>query len=131
MNHEEATVRAFILPTKRERYLGFLSNKNGRTKFSLELAHFKSLNPMYIVPILPSHQNSSLIAKILTAKGAGPKCWVISADPKFDGQEMDLDAALRETIGRGMGTIISCIPGELAYFEDEDFRCILQRERQA
>jgi hypothetical protein len=120
MNHEEATVRAFIQPTKRERYLGFLSNKKGRTKF---------LNPMYIVPILPGHQNPSSIAKMLAAKGAGPKCWVISEDPQFDGQEMELDAALRETIGRGIGAIISCIPGKLAYFEDEDFRCILQRER--
>jgi hypothetical protein len=129
MNHEEATVRAFIQPTKRERYLGFLSNKKGRTKFRLELAHFKSLNPMYIVPILPGHQNPSSIAKMLAAKGAGPKCWVISEDPQFDGQEMELDAALRETIGRGIGAIISCIPGKLAYFEDEDFRCILQRER--
>jgi hypothetical protein len=129
MNHDQETARAFILPTKRERYLGFLSNKKGRTKFRLELAHFKSLNPMYIVPILPSHQNPSSIAKILAAKGAGSKCWVMSEDPQFDGQEMELDAALRETIGRGMGTIISCIPGKLAYFEDEDFRCILQRER--
>jgi hypothetical protein len=91
--------------------------------------HFKSLNPKYIVPILPSHQNRSSVAKILAAKGAGSKCWVISEDSRFDGQEMELDAALRETIGRGMGVIISCIPGELAYFEDEDFRCILQRER--
>jgi hypothetical protein len=91
--------------------------------------HFKSLNPKYIVPILPSHQNRSSVAKILAAKGAGSKCWVISEDSQFDGQEMELDAALRETIGRGMGVIISCIPGELAYFEDEDFRCILQRER--
>jgi hypothetical protein len=129
MNHEEATVRAFILPTKRERYLGFLSNKKGRAKLRFELAHFKSLNPMYIVPILTEHQNRSSITKILAAKGAGSKCWVISEDPQFDGQEMELEAALRETIGRGTGMIISCIPGKLAYFEDEDFRCILQRER--
>jgi hypothetical protein len=127
MNHEEATVRAFIQPTKRERYLAFLSNKKGRAKFILELTHFKSLNPKYIVPLLPSHQNPPSMGKILAAKDAGPKCWVISEDPQLDGQEMELDAALRDTIGPGIGAIISCIPGKLAYFEDEDFRCILQR----
>jgi hypothetical protein len=40
---------------------------------------------------------------------------------------MDLEMALKTTIGYGMGTIISCIPGKLAYFEDEEQRYILQR----
>jgi hypothetical protein len=59
--------------------------------------------------------------------GAGSKCRVTSENLDLDGREMDLDAALKETIGYGMGTIISCIPGRLAYFEDEDVRYILQR----
>jgi hypothetical protein len=40
---------------------------------------------------------------------------------------MDLKTALRETIGSQMGTFLSCVPGRLAYFEDEEERCILQR----
>jgi hypothetical protein len=40
---------------------------------------------------------------------------------------MDLEAALKETIGYQMGTFISCVLGKLAYFEDEDDRFILQR----
>jgi hypothetical protein len=59
--------------------------------------------------------------------GAGPKCWIISEWDKLDAREMDLETALRETIGYGMGTIISCIPGKLAYFEDEQDRYILRR----
>jgi hypothetical protein len=40
---------------------------------------------------------------------------------------MDLGAALEETIGYQMGTFISCIPGKLAYFDDESSRYILER----
>jgi hypothetical protein len=35
--------------------------------------------------------------------------------------------ALKETVGAQMGTLISCVPGKLGYFEDEDGRCILER----
>jgi len=38
-----------------------------------------------------------------------------------------LQTALEKTIGYQMGTFISCIPGKLAYFEDEDGRYILER----
>jgi hypothetical protein len=41
--------------------------------------------------------------------------------------EIDLTHALETVIGRGMGTFLSCIPGKLAYFEDEDCRWILER----
>ena len=32
---------------------------------------------------------------------------------------MELLAALKETVGYGIGTVISCMPGKLAYFEGE------------
>jgi hypothetical protein len=127
MNHEEATIKAFILPSKRERYLEFVASPKKRAKLIRELGHFKHLNPKFVVAILPSQQNCSGVLNILTTKGAGPKCWVISENSRLDGREMDLEAALKETIGRQMGTFISCIPGKLAYFEDEDERYVLQR----
>lgn len=127
MDHEEALIKAFILPTKRERYIESLKKPKKRARFCAELAHFKALDPRYVVSILPSEQNPSSLVKILTAKGAGPKCWVISEDSDMDGRELVLEAVLKETVGRGMGTLISCVPGRLGYFEDEDGRCILQR----
>jgi len=72
-------------------------------------------------------QHAALIHELLVAKGAGPKCWVISEDSEMDGREFDLATALKETVGRGMGTLISCIPGKLGYFEDEEDRFILER----
>jgi hypothetical protein len=72
--------------------------------------------------------NSTNILELLRMKGAGPTCWVISEDSDLDAREMDLHEALKKTIGRGMGTILSCVPGKLAYFEDEEDRYILQRK---
>ncbi len=40
---------------------------------------------------------------------------------------MELEVALNETVGYQMGTLISCVPGRLAYFENEDGRWILER----
>jgi hypothetical protein len=127
MNHEEAAIKAFIIPNRQERYLSFLSNPKRRSRFTSELAHFKALNPDYLLSIPSDQQNPSSVVKLLVSMGAGPKCWIISEWDKLDAQEMDLETALRETIGYGMGTIISCIPGRLAYFEDEDVRYILKR----
>lgn len=127
MNHEEALVNAFILPTRRERYLECLAKPKKRARFRAELAHFKALNPKFVVAIPPSQQNPSSVLKLLTEKGAGSKCWVISESREMDGQEMDLETVLKETIGGGMGTLISCVPGKLAYFEDEGSRYILER----
>jgi hypothetical protein len=51
------------------------------------------------------------------------------SESDLDGGWMDLQDALDWTVATGTGTLISCIPGELAYYEGEDInlRYILQR----
>jgi hypothetical protein len=112
----------------RKRYVEFLTTPKRRRKLLAQLPHFKHWNPLYCVQILPSHQHPNEILELLTMKGAGPTCWVISEDSDLDAREMGLRDALKETIGQGMGTILSCVPGKLAYFEDEEDRYILQRK---
>jgi hypothetical protein len=53
--------------------------------------------------------------------------WVISELSKIDAQELGLEDALGEVWGRGVGSVLSCIPGRLGYFEDEDKRRLLER----
>jgi hypothetical protein len=127
MNHEEATIKAFIIPVRQERYLEFLKSPKKRAKFIAQLAHFKHLDPQFVVHVPGNQQNPSSLQKLLAGKGAGSKCWIISENSELDGQEIDLLTALKETVGYQMGTLISCIPGRLAYFEDEDGRYILER----
>jgi hypothetical protein len=128
MNHEEELIRSFFIPAKRQRYLGFVSKPKTRQKFLRELAHFKSLDPRYLLPIPPNQQHPKDIAQILAQKGAPPLCWITSEDRRLDGKEMPLIEALGEGVGRQMGTFLSCIPGTLAYFEGEDvgFRWVLE-----
>ena len=54
-------------------------------------------------------------------------CWVISEDRRFDGKELELDSVLAELVGYGMGAIVSCIAGKLAFVESENGRFILEK----
>jgi hypothetical protein len=53
--------------------------------------------------------------------------FAISEDPSLDQKELPLIEALKQIVGRGMGTVLSCIPGHLAFVETEDERFILER----
>ncbi len=130
MIHEEETIRAFIKRSKRERYLGFVSHASTRTKFTYALAHFSDFEPKYIWRIAPSRQNPKEIERILRAKGSPGLCYLISEHSELDKREFSLSEALEEIVGRGMGTILSCIAGYLAFVETEDERYILERARK-
>ena len=127
MNHEEELVKAFFVPTKRERYLEMIAKPKKRKKFLLELPHFKALDPRYCFAIPNVEHTAEQIAAFLTSRGAPFSCWVTSEDSDLDGKAMPLLEALKEVLGRQMGTFLSCIPGKLAYFEDEEDRWILER----
>ncbi len=126
-DHERATIASFIVTRKQERYLGFLAKPQHRKKLTARLAHFKDLDPRFVAAIPPSQQGAPDIARILRLKGAPDLCWIISEDRRLDGSTLELSSALAKVVGYGMGTFLSCIPGKLAYFEDEDQRFILQR----
>jgi hypothetical protein len=53
----------------------------------------------------------------------------MSTISELDGQEVDLETALEKIVGSQEGALISCVPGRLGYFEDEDGRFILERLR--
>jgi hypothetical protein len=62
-------------------------------------------------------QHPPNIADILRAMGAPESCHVIGGE--YDGEGMDLLTALKQIVGYGTGTVLSCVPGKLAYFEGE------------
>jgi hypothetical protein len=119
--HEQEVVRAFILKDRRERCTFLLADPNRRKKFRDALAHFKWLDERFAHPIAPktAHTAAELVA-LLRQKGAGRTVWVISVYATIDGREMTLEAAMEEVWGRQCGTILSCIPGKLAFFKDEE-----------
>ena len=128
-SHEEQFARAFVVPKKRERYLGLLESKRGRTKLLAGFNHCPDLDPRYATLIPSNQQSDSSIESLLRRKGAPETCYVMSDNRDIDGREMSLSDALAKTVGLGSGTFISCLPGKLGYFELEDLseRYILER----
>jgi hypothetical protein len=130
---EEALIRAFIVPAKRQRYLDKLGSPKARRKFLNEnIHHMGDLDERYAEKLDP-HQSrdQSLVTRIydrLRERGAPSRCYVISTGD-LDGHEGELHEVLETVVGTFQGTFISCIPGRLAYFEGEweNDRYILER----
>lgn len=98
-----------------------------RTKFLRELCHFKSLDTRFCFTLPKGVHTAKEITDFLTRKGAPQVCQVTSEDSDLDGRHMPLLDALNEILGRQIGTFLSCVPGKLAYIEDEDGRWVLER----
>ena len=126
--HEAGIVKSFIIRERQSRYLEFLNQPKRRASFTGELAHFKHLDPAFAQPIPPADQNVAGILKRLKDRGAPENCWAISESSELDGQMIPLVHALKEILGMEIGTFLSCIPGVLGYFEDEEGRFILYRQ---
>ena len=120
MDPEESLIRTFVAPERQSRLLALLSNPKRRRKLTGGLAHFHALDPRCVVEIPPQQQSAQGIEALLRQYGAPTVCHVLSEASAIDGREMRLSEALAEVVGRGMGTILSCVPGQLGYFESEE-----------
>ena len=127
MNHESALIAAFIKRSKRNRYREIISDVRLRHKFTSQLPHFKDFDPQYRLPISSSKLFAENIARELNKRRSPKIVFVISEDPSLDRKEFPLMDALRQIVGLGMGAVVSCIPGRLAFVETEDERFILER----
>jgi hypothetical protein len=137
--HEQATIKAFVVHERQERCLLLLANVKRRKKFLDELGHFRWIDRRFASPVKwkvdpniglwQRHQQGlGNLVGLLKARGAGETCWIISEISQIDGQELELEAALAAVVGKGMGSFLSCVPGKLAYFEDEDESLLLVKK---
>jgi hypothetical protein len=127
VQNELAVISAFVQRGKRDRYREFLSSPKLRHKFTSRLAHFTDFDPQYRVPIASDKLFVNNVALELQKRHSPTVVYAISEDPSIDQREIALADALSQIVGRGMGTILSCIPGRLAFVETEDERFILER----
>jgi len=127
--HESALIRAFIEPKRRERYLGLLASPRGREKLRRGLAHCRDIDPRFAHELPADVHTPAEIATLLRAKGAPAECTLLAEDAALDGRRLPLEDALAAIVGRGMGTLVSCVPGRLAFYEGEDpgVRYLLER----
>jgi hypothetical protein len=120
MTPEEQFVRAFVLPGRQRRLLALLASPKKRRKLTDILAHFADLDPRFAIHIPPAQQKASTIEKMLRERGAPDMCFAFSENKELDGRVMPLGDAIEAVVGYGFGTFLSCVPGQLGYFESEE-----------
>jgi len=90
--HEEKTVRAFVLKEKRNRCLLLLGNAKKRAGLQDRLNHTPDLDPRF-VQTLPSRTD---IPSTLMKHGSPAEIYLISAARELDGRMMALDEAIQQ-----------------------------------
>ncbi len=120
MTHEKGIIESFIHPNQKERFMTLLSNPKKRQKLRAYFSHNVELDIRFASKIPADRQDLENIETLLKSKGAGNTCYAFSENSRIDGKVLDLRDALQETIGYGMGTFLSIVPGRLAYYESED-----------
>jgi hypothetical protein len=124
---ELSLIQAFVRSGKRDHYRDIISNPLLRHKFTHQLAHFADFDPKYRVRIPSDRLFVDNITRELQKRHSPNIVYAISEDPRLDQKELPLREALLQIVGRGIGTVLSCIPGHLAFVEMEDKRLILER----
>jgi hypothetical protein len=128
--HEDKFIASFILKEKQERYRFLLDspNPNRRAQCTNRLNHCGDLEEKYAT-WLPSNAD---VVRLLKQEESPKQVYILSCGSSLDGKTIPLEEAIQQIPGDGgWGTIVSCIPGRLAYFYDEEGlrRAILKRER--
>ena len=118
--HEAGVINTFVLSRFRERLLSFAGDPRKRRKFTSQLPHQRILDPRMMMSIPKGEQTAEGILDILISRGAPQECCIISESLDLDQCRMPLAEALEAVVGYGVGTIISCIPGALGYYEGEE-----------
>ena len=115
----ELGLAQFLIPERQDRFRQLLRSKKGRAKLCASLAHFHDLDSAVCQPIPPSLHWPVNIEEVLARHGAPSVCYAMSESSEIDGMLLPLREALDAVVFRGMGTLISCIPGRLGFFEGE------------
>jgi hypothetical protein len=113
---ESKVIKRFIVNNKHERYLTFIKADKTRGKFVDELAHFSSQLKGF--EEIKGNEWKVLEEK-LKSLGNPTTCYVISENRKNDARRMDVETALKETIGYGSGTLIVFGDANQVYYEGE------------
>src|SRR5687768_7895332 len=108
-------INTFVVPMKRERYIGFVSSPKRRAKFLHELYHFRDFEPTCIFPLSGAANSDQGLLAELGRRGAPEDCYVISVSRELDGATRPLAGVIDEVFGSIEGTIVSIVPGRLAY----------------
>ena len=134
--HEENFIAAFISKEKQDRYRFLLGSNDPKRRNEClnRLNYCRDLNEKYVtwLPRDPrSTTRNAEIAAMLRQRGSPKLVYVFGCSSPVDGHMLPLLEAMDQTTEAGFGTIISCVPGKLAYYfaEEGARRAILERKQ--
>jgi hypothetical protein len=113
-------IERFVRTPIRDRCLVLIASQRGYRKFIDGLAHFSAFEPSLCRRLPPTIGTPEALTLQLGQEGAPAKCVVFSEAQDIDRHELPLAAAIQRAFGSGSGTLVSCIPGILAYYEGEE-----------
>ncbi|WP_329470780.1 hypothetical protein [Exiguobacterium sp. 9-2] len=120
-DQERVLVQSFFVKRVQERVLHelFTPKKRDMALQRLDHRYLSMLKNDYLIEIKPPNSWPEDTYDLLKQYGAPDMCYCLSENELISGKTLPLREALEHAIGFGFASIISCIPGELAYFEAE------------
>lgn len=119
MDHETAFVKAFIERGKWARYLQLLPDKSRRGEVLGRLNTKLDYLREFATEVPGTQDYPEELEKLLKAHGAPATCHVLVKELRIDGREVPLRQALDTLCLHMYGSLVSCIPGRLAYYRPE------------
>lgn len=117
---ETKVIERFILKEKRDRYLSFIKKRETRKKFIKDLSHINFLNEELFEKV--DGNEYEIIKARIKKLGSLSDCYVISENQNIDCRRLDIDTALKETIGADTGTLLVFGDAQIVYAEAEGFK---------
>jgi hypothetical protein len=107
----------FLLARRQDRWNELFQKPRGRKKLLRTLWNGDDLDRSLMTQVQPNESSVQAIFLKLKNLGAPAQCHLLSARSMLDGRNLDLALALESVLP---ATIISCIPGKLAYYKNDD-----------
>ena len=115
---EILVIKKFVIKRKRDRYIKMIEKPKDRLNFPGYLAHFNDLIESDFTEINGSNEIDQIKNHIGKLANKG-KCYAISENKELDGKILNIDFALKETIGKGEGTFLVFGDAKFLYYEGE------------
>ena len=115
---EIKVIKKFVISTKQDRYIQFVSSPKNRHKFISDLSHFNFFKWDLFEAV--NGIEGQIILQVLKKNNVvDTTCYVISENSDIDTKTLDIKEAVTETVGLGMGTILVFGDADIIFFESE------------
>ena len=115
---EAEIVKRFIVPSKRQRCIDFLSSPRRRSKFIDMLCQPSNFDARRTIKIEGGERaTSATLVRKLLALGLGERVYVISSQPDWDGGLFELADIIVRCLGRGDDTVGYSTETGCAFYE--------------